>query len=223
MKRAPLLFLFCAAFAAAQTPTVAAPELHLKADNLTDAKGQLVAYLRSGQYDKEIAEVVKATHDWVETRAAAIQPGEKLAAVFDIDETALSGLSEMTQCDFCANSVRSSVFPPGKLTPIRPVLDLYNFAKSKGIAMFFLTGRYETAREIATGNLNAAGYSGWTDLLFRPNGNSQTAALMKAGVRKGIEQKGYKIVLNIGDQLSDLAGGYAERTYKLPNPFYFVE
>jgi hypothetical protein len=26
----------------------------------------------------------------------------------------------------------------------------------------------------------------------------------------------------MGDQLSDLEGGYAERTFKLPNPFYWI-
>jgi len=26
----------------------------------------------------------------------------------------------------------------------------------------------------------------------------------------------------VGDQLSDLSGGHAERTFKVPNPFYFV-
>jgi len=32
--------------------------------------------------------------------------------------------------------------------------------------------------------------------------------------------QGYAIVVNIGDQMSDLDGGFAERTFKLPNPFY---
>jgi len=30
------------------------------------------------------------------------------------------------------------------------------------------------------------------------------------------------IIVNAGDQESDLAGGYAERAYKLPNPFYYI-
>ena len=30
------------------------------------------------------------------------------------------------------------------------------------------------------------------------------------------------VVASIGDQYSDLDGGYADRTYKLPNPTYFV-
>ena len=33
---------------------------------------------------------------------------------------------------------------------------------------------------------------------------------------------GYDIVLNVGDQWSDLQGGYADRVLKLPNPTYFL-
>jgi acid phosphatase len=100
---------------------------------------------------------------------------------------------------------------------------LFNFVKSKGIAIFFITGRYESGRDLTVRTLQAAGYSGWEDLQMRLIGNSDPARIMKASVRQSIERKGYKIILNIGDQLSDLSGGYSERTYKLPNPFYFVE
>ena len=31
-----------------------------------------------------------------------------------------------------------------------------------------------------------------------------------------------RILLTMGDQLSDLNGGYAERTFKLPNPVYYL-
>lgn len=44
----------------------------------------------------------------------------------------------------------------------------------------------------------------------------------KSSTRKMIQEKGYTIVVNIGDQFSDLAGGYAERVFKLPNPYYFI-
>ena len=30
------------------------------------------------------------------------------------------------------------------------------------------------------------------------------------------------ILVNIGDQQSDLAGGHARRAFKLPSPFYFI-
>ena len=36
------------------------------------------------------------------------------------------------------------------------------------------------------------------------------------------QQRGFRIVANFGDQFSDLKGGYADKTFKLPNPTYFL-
>src|SRR5581483_320140 len=44
----------------------------------------------------------------------------------------------------------------------------------------------------------------------------------KSGVRAHIEDLGFDIVANFGDQFSDLEGGFADRTFKLPNPNYFL-
>ena len=44
----------------------------------------------------------------------------------------------------------------------------------------------------------------------------------KSGARKAIEDQGYRIVANVGDQYSDLAGGHSGVAFKLPNPFYFL-
>jgi hypothetical protein len=41
-------------------------------------------------------------------------------------------------------------------------------------------------------------------------------------VRREIIAQGFQIIANLGDQASDLAGGCAERGFKLPNPFYFI-
>jgi hypothetical protein len=30
-------------------------------------------------------------------------------------------------------------------------------------------------------------------------------------------------VANLGDQVSDLSGGFAEKTFKLPDPFYLTD
>ena len=50
----------------------------------------------------------------------------------------------------------------------------------------------------------------------------KSAADFKAPHRAAIEKQGYKIILNIGDQPSDLAGGYSEKTVLLPNPYYRI-
>ena len=44
----------------------------------------------------------------------------------------------------------------------------------------------------------------------------------KSGVRAHIEDLGYEIVANFGDQFSDLTGGFADKTFKMPNPNYFL-
>jgi hypothetical protein len=44
----------------------------------------------------------------------------------------------------------------------------------------------------------------------------------KSGVRAHIEALGWHIIGNFGDQFSDLKGGYADRTFKMPNPNYYL-
>jgi predicted secreted acid phosphatase len=44
----------------------------------------------------------------------------------------------------------------------------------------------------------------------------------KSGTRAYIESQGYDIVANFGDQFSDLEGGHADKTFKMPNPNYYL-
>jgi predicted secreted acid phosphatase len=44
----------------------------------------------------------------------------------------------------------------------------------------------------------------------------------KSGTRAYIESQGYDVVADLGDQFSDLLGGYADKTYKMPNPNYYL-
>lgn len=221
MKRAAILGVLCLSLSFAQAPTVAAPDLKLDATNLSDVLRTLATYIQSRQYEREIRDVANAAHDWVEARKA--KPGERLAAVFDIDETLLWNVPNILDCGFCSSSLQSRLYGSKPLPAIPPMKALYEFTKSKGVTPILLTGRQESSRAATAAGLDAAGITGYGELLFRPNGNAEPARTMKAGVRKGVEAKGYKIILSIGDQLSDLSGGFAERTYKLPNPFYFVE
>ena len=56
-----------------------------------------------------------------------------------------------------------------------------------------------------------------------PNGRSYDSAVeFKTPLRAGIERLGHTIIANVGDQPSDLEGGYAERSFLLANPFYRV-
>ena len=51
---------------------------------------------------------------------------------------------------------------------------------------------------------------------------SRSLADFKAPTRQKIAAMGYTIIANMGDQMSDLDGGFSEKTFKLPNPFYYI-
>jgi predicted secreted acid phosphatase len=53
-------------------------------------------------------------------------------------------------------------------------------------------------------------------------GKTCTTVHYKSATRAHIESLGYEIAGNFGDQFSDLEGGHADRTFKLPNPNYFL-
>lgn len=198
-------------------------------------------YYRCTSYDADIAKVLNEAIAWVKARAPeVVAAGKAPAIVLDIDETSLSNWPVINADDFGFIAVgpcdlSSSGVPIGACgwikwimqardKPIIPTLELYRQARRQGVAVFFITGRPESLRAATERNLRAAGYSDWNALVMEPGNlpRLKSAADFKAPARKKIEEQGYTIVLDMGDQQSDLLGGYAERTFKLPDPFYYV-
>jgi acid phosphatase len=94
---------------------------------------------------------------------------------------------------------------------------------SLGIKPVFLTGRAENQRAITVVNLRRQGYYGWMELLLKPVGFEGTAIGFKSGERRKLQDAGYVIVGNIGDQWSDILGApEGARTFKLPDPLYYI-
>lgn len=192
--------------------------------NLDTAKQEINRYIASGEYGKRIAEVALSANKFLTTRVARAKPAEKLAVVFDIDETTLTNLSLMQAYGY-------GYHPPtwdewvnrGKAPAIIPVQTIYDNAVRHNVAVFFVTGRTEANRAGTEKNFREVGYETWTRIYFKPAGVPQTTQQFKTATRKAIEAEGYTIVANIGDQDSDLAGGHAEKIFKLPNPFYLVK
>lgn len=191
--------------------------------NLPYVKQQLVSYYNSGVYISEIAEAVEPGKQYLEQRA---KQGSNLAVVFDIDETSLSNWDEIQSLLLVMSlGAEVKVGLSESDPPLQPTLDLYRLARQNGYQVFFITGRSDTPenRRITEENLRKAGYSNWKALYLKPVTYNQPSVVpYKSGVRKKITESGFRIVLNVGDQYSDLAGGYTERTLKLPNPFYFI-
>ena len=148
--------------------------------------------------------------------------GKKLALVLDIDETSLSNYEAIKADNFTfgPNSQAEATNETG--TVIAPTLELFNLAKQKGVAVFFITGRRENTRAHTESNLKREGYDGWQQLVLKPDASTDTTVQYKSGARAAIEQQGYRIIANVGDQYSDLAGGHEDVGFKLANPFYFL-
>jgi predicted secreted acid phosphatase len=106
---------------------------------------------------------------------------------------------------------------------IKPALNFYKYVEAHHVAVFFITGRNEWLKKATIKNLKAAGYTKWNGLYLAPNNYSKKSIIpFKSAERKMIEGKGYDIILTIGDQYSDLNGGYADHKIKLPDPFYYI-
>jgi len=202
--------------------------------NLGELKQQILHYACSGAYDAEVANVLSEAQAYVEQRASQVT---KPALVLDIDETSLSNFPWILADDFgFIDGGSCDALPKGpcgwrawegsaRAEAIAPTLALFNAAKAKGVAVFFVSGRRDTDehRQATIKNLTAAGYEGWAGLSLRPlNDLKPSVVPYKSGERAKIAAQGYTIIANVGDQQSDLAGGYAERAYKVPDPFYFI-
>ena len=158
-------------------------------------------------------------------RAARSAAKEKLAMVLDIDETSLSNYQELAGADFAFNrAVFDAWVDTAQAPAITGSLRLYKEAQRLGVSVFFITGRPERQRAATEQNLRAQGYENWQQLTLRPASTAQESVDdYKSGVRAEIVAQGYKIVLNVGDQWSDLKGKpEAEFSVKYPDPFYFL-
>jgi HAD superfamily, subfamily IIIB (Acid phosphatase) len=192
----------------------------------TVGAGELVKAVRdyhdSGQYDRDLAAVDGNAQGYLDARLASWprKSKRKPALVLDIDETSLSNYTGLVATGFTqVGNVINPVTATGKA--IKPTLALYQRARSKGVAVFFITGRPPQIAGITALNLVNEGYDkGWDGLSTKPV--DATTEQFKSSTRAAIEGRGYEIVANVGDQESDLDGGHADRAFKLPNPFYFI-
>ncbi|MFF9848886.1 HAD family acid phosphatase [Streptomyces litmocidini] len=150
----------------------------------------------------DVAAVVGQARPYIEERAEDAG-NEKQAIVLDIDNSSL-------ETDF---------HPFWELpTPAIPeVRTLVADAHARGVSVFFVTARPGIIHSLTDWNLKKAGYP--VDGLYvrsLPDLFHEVSAY-KTEKRAEIEAKGYTIIANIGNNASDLVGGHAERTFKLPD------
>ncbi|KAL6205396.1 hypothetical protein ACLB2K_022656 [Fragaria x ananassa] len=113
----------------------------------------------------------------------------------------------------------------GGCPAIPAMLGLFNKLVNSGFKVILLTGRgEETLGQVTIENLHNQGFLGYERLILRTAAyKGQSTVEYKSAIRKKLVEEGYRIWGNIGDQWSDLHGDYVgNRTFKLPNPMYFV-
>jgi acid phosphatase len=198
--------------------------------NLDDLKTELRQYYactcQCGCYAKDLDRQADRAIAFLRIRAAHPRPSEKLALVLDIDETTLSNYEEMVNADFAFIKPTFDAWVESAKAPAIPgTLRLFNEAMRLGVKVFFITGRAEKERAATELNLHNQGFQDWRELILRqPAQASDTAQVYKSAARATIAAEGYKIVLNVGDQWSDLKGPpEAEFSVKYPDPFYFLK
>ncbi|MFF8910080.1 HAD family acid phosphatase [Streptomyces olivaceoviridis] len=152
-------------------------------------------------WQKDCQAVMDQALPYLKDRIAAARPGEKQAIVLDIDNTTL-------ETDF-----GFSYPQPAN----RPVLDAARYAQEHGVSLFFVTARpgvlyWPTEYNLAHDGYDVSGLRvrGLADLF-------KDVAAYKTAQRADIENDGYTIIANIGNSATDLSGGHAEKTFKLPD------
>lgn len=232
-----LLLVFTIPVALAQQPQTAPvassesiPNLGPLLDRVNALKAELRQYhactCTCGCYAKDLDLEADRAIAFLDKRATRTGTGEKLAVVLDIDETTLSNWSEMDAANFEYDSKDFNAWVASAQAPAIPgTLRIYKEARRLGVSIFFLTGRPESQRASTEANLRLAGLHDWQRLIMRsPEEKGETALVFKSAERAKIVAAGYRIILNVGDQWSDLRGTpQAEYSVKYPDPFYFIK
>ncbi|MFE3639294.1 HAD family acid phosphatase [Streptomyces cellostaticus] len=193
-------------------------------------------------YAKDLARIDAAARRYIAKAARkAHHHGEKPAVVFDIDDTLLLSLDYEKRYNYTYNPTTWSDYVNRADRPaVFGSPELVRYAESKGVEVFYNSGLSEAQRAGAVENLKKVGVDinldtghmflkdkanppAYLSDCAAPGAWNCTTVQYKAGTREHIEDDlGYDVIANFGDQYSDLDGGHADRTYKLPNPTYFV-
>ncbi|MFI6005976.1 HAD family acid phosphatase [Streptomyces sp. NPDC051366] len=188
---------------AAPVPTPAPAAAPAAATASAPGGNALIRGIDYGTWKRDVAAVMATARPYVEQRIARSPAGEKPAIVLDIDNSSL-------ETDFHW----FWTFPTPAISEVR---DLTRYANERGVAIIFVTARPGIIHSLTEHNLKAVGYP-VSDLYVRdlPDLFSEVSAY-KTAKRAEIEARGYTIIANIGNNHSDLVGGHAERTFKLPD------
>lgn len=183
-------------------------------------------YLIGRGYEVDLERVSKEAG--IYARNVELNGDGKDVWIFDIDETLLSNLPYYAEHGYGLELFDSVEFDKwvekGTAPAIQSSLKLYEEVLGLGFKVVLLTGRSERHRSVTVENLIKAGFQDYDKLLLRGSeDHGKTATMYKSEKRSEMEAEGYRIMGNSGDQWSDLLGSsISKRSFKLPNPMYYI-
>ncbi|KAH9673461.1 HAD superfamily subfamily IIIB acid phosphatase [Citrus sinensis] len=185
------------------------------------------SYMIGGQYDRDVELVVEQILSYVNE---VVLSGDGMDAwILDVDDTCISNVyyykGKRYGCDPYDPAGFRAWALKGGCPAIPGVLVLFNKLIESGLKVILVTGRdEETFGQVTRDNLHNQGFVGYERLIMRTAADKgKNAVTYKSEIRKQLLEEGYRIWGNIGDQWSDLQGECTgNRTFKLPNPMYFV-
>jgi hypothetical protein len=197
-----------------------APLAHAAADPSPQRVAAIERFYDSGAWARATDKVVNRAKAVLRASARKASDPRKLVAVFDIDDTALSTFDCMKGGGF-TDSQRTLCVLTGPHPAITQTRSLVALAQRLGVRVAFVTGRPAGLRTLTLQQLRSAGFGGAFQLVLRPDDDNRRSVVpFKSSARKALQRGGRHVVIDVGDQRSDLAGGFAQRTFKLPNPMY---
>ncbi|GAA1048010.1 HAD family acid phosphatase [Arthrobacter russicus] len=184
---------------AASLPLAPTAQAASSTAGMQDYKG-----IRPADWLADVDDALDGSLDYVQNRVANKASGEKLAVVFDIDDTSLA-------TDFAKDK--------SNIPAIGSSLALAKKADSLGVKVFFVSNRlYDGDRTSNTSTKQALSKVGYPVFeIYHQSGERYPVQQFKTASRQDIEDRGYTIIANTGNRQTDLDGGYAEKTYKLPD------
>ncbi|KAK6161221.1 hypothetical protein DH2020_004602 [Rehmannia glutinosa] len=184
-------------------------------------------YMTSTQYKVDSERTIDECTVYLSTSCGLKKDGAD-AWIFDIDDTLLSTVPYYKKNGYGGRKLNSTSLEEwmkqGKAPALEHSLKLFNQLKGLGVQIILVSSRKECLRSATIDNLVDVGYHGWKSLILRDeNDENKDIQKYKADVRKQLANNGYRIWGILGYQWSSIEGlPTPKRSFKLPNPLYYV-
>ncbi|WOG30184.1 HAD family acid phosphatase [Endozoicomonas sp. 8E] len=162
----------------------------------------------SPEYEALVYQSFNMARDNLGNALNQLPKGKRAAIVTDIDDTLIDGttyFSSMVGTDGARNvEATLAWWKDQRMEALPGALDFLNEVENQGIDIFYISARFNEAKELTMAKLKRLGFpiKGSDYLLFQQTDNK---TLSKENQRQIIRDKGYHILMLLGDQLDDLA------------------